>query len=119
MADIGYVESELGNLPPEYKRGIVAAFRYVLNNFAFSPTDRGRATNFQLYYKSGTTSPTVNGEFSIAHGLNSAPSVLFQVLPLSEVGTQMVPLQVSRAADDRRVYLRSSSTSAAITVAVG
>jgi hypothetical protein len=30
-----------------------------------------------------------------------------------------VPLQVSRAADDRRVYLKSSSTNAAITILVG
>ena len=119
MADIGAIETELGSFPPEIKRGLMSAFRYLLNNLSLAPLDRGRATNMQLYYISGTTSGDANTEFSIPHGLEGAPSYLIPVLPLTEVGGQLVPLQVSKAPDGRRVYLKSSSTSAAITVMVG
>jgi hypothetical protein len=119
MADIGSIEAELGSLPPDHKKALVSAFRYLLNNLSWSRLDRGRAQNAQIYYVSGTTSTAANVEFSVAHGLGSTPSYVLPVLPLDEVGAQMVPLQVSRAADDRRVYLKSSSTNAAITILVG
>ena len=119
MADIGSIEAELGSLPPDHKKALVAAFRYVLNNLSWTRQDRGRAQNAQMYYTSGTTSSNANTEFSLAHGLAAAPSYLIPVLPLDEVGAQIVPLQISKAADTKRVYLKSSSTSAAITVLVG
>ena len=119
MADIGSIEAELGGLPAEHKKGLVSAFRYLLNNISLSRLDRGRCQNAQMYYTSGTTSTTANVEFSMAHGLGGTPSYVIPVLPLDEVGAQMVPLQVSRAADDKRVYLKSSSTNAAITILVG
>lgn len=119
MADIGSVESELGALPAEHKKALVAAFRYVLNNLSWTRQDRGRAQNCQVYYTSGTTSSNANQEFSLAHGLGVVPSYVLPVLPLDEVGASMVNLQVSQAADNKRVYLKSPSTSAAITVLVG
>jgi hypothetical protein len=119
VADIGYIESELGGVPADQKRGIVSAFRYTLNAFSFAPLDKGRATNAQLYYLNVVTSSNANEEFSVAHGLDAAPSYLIPVLRLNEVGSQLVPLQVSKAPDGRRVYLKSSSTSAAISVMVG
>ena len=119
MADLSYIESELGSLPPEQKRGLVASFRYLLHNLSWARLDGGRATNAQLYYISGTTSSNANVEFSIAHGLSGAPSYLMPVLQLTDVGAQLVPLQVSKAPDAKRVYLKSSSTGAAITVMVG
>jgi|SRR5688572_22528730 len=119
MADIGYIEAELGALPPEQKKGMVAAFRYVVNMFSFAPLEKGRATNAQLYYREVVTSSVANVEFSVSHGLDAAPSYLIPVLRLNEVGSQIVPLQVSKAPDAKRVYLKSSSTSAAISVMVG
>lgn len=120
MADIGYIESELGGLAPEQKRPLVSAFRYLLGNLAFGAVEhQTRATNFQAYYLTGTTPAAAQTEFSIAHGLQSAPNVLVPVLALNQVGAQLVPLQIARAADDKRVYLKSSSTSAAIAVLVG
>lgn len=120
MADIGYIEAELGTLPTEQKRGLVSAFRYLLNNLAFGAVEhQTRATNFQAYYLTGTTPAVAQTEFSIAHGLQSAPNVLIPVLALNQIGAQLVPLQISRAADDKRVYLTSSSTSAAMAVLVG
>lgn len=119
MADIGYIKSELGGFEGTQKTGLLNAFTYLLNNLAFgSGEHQTRATNFQAYYLTSTTPSVANTEFSIAHGLQSAPSVLFPVLPLNAVGSQVVPLTVSRAADGKRVYLKSSSTSAAIAVLV-
>jgi hypothetical protein len=119
MADIGSIEAELGSLPPDHKRALVSAFRYLLNNLSWSRLDRGRAQNCQVYYTSGTTSSNADTEFSLAHGLGTTPSYLLPVLPLDEVGAQMVTVRVSRAADDKRVYLTSPSTGAAITLLVG
>ena len=119
MADIGYVESELGALPADQKRALVSAFRYVLNNLPFGAVDPGeRATNFQMYFLSSTTPSVANTEFSIAHGLGGTPNTLIPVLGLNQVGAQIVPLQVSRAADVNRIYLKSSSTSAALMLLV-
>lgn len=120
MAGIGSVESEFGSLPADQKRALVAAFRYVLRNLSFGAVEHQKpATNFQAYYLTGTTSSNANTEFSIAHGLGSAPNVLIPVMDLGAIGAQLVPLQISRAADDKRIYLKSSSTSAAMAVLVG
>lgn len=121
MADIGLIESELGGVPPDLKRALVASFRYVLGNLSFGAisTERTRATNFQAYYVSGTTPAAAHTEFSIAHGLGVVPSVLFPVVGLNHVGAQIVPLTIARAADAKRVYLTSSVANAPITVMVG
>lgn len=119
MADIGGIESEFGGIASDIKKACVAAFRYLLNNLTLGAPDEGRrAKNFQWYWFSGTTPAVANTEFSIAHGLQKVPNVILPVLPVLQVGAQMVPLQVTRAADANRVYLRSSSTSAAIVVLI-
>lgn len=118
MADIGYVESELGGLDKDTKRGLVSALRYVLNNLTLGAPDQPRAKNFQWYWFSATTSSVANTEFSIAHGLGRTPTVILPALPLNTVGAQLVNLEVSRAADASRIYLKSPSTSAAVTILV-
>jgi hypothetical protein len=119
MADISYIKSVFGSTPDAVKKAAEQAFTYLLNNLTLGGVDVGRrAKNFQWYWLQGTTSSNANAEFSIAHGLGKAPLVMLQVAPLNEVGAQVVPLTVSRAADASRVYLRSSSTSAPITLLV-
>ena len=119
MADIGAIKAELASFEGTQKSSLLNIFTYILNNLAFGAVEhQTRASNFQMYYLESTTAAST-GEFSIAHGLGSAPSVLLPVLPLNSVGAQVVPLQVTRAADDKRVYLKSSSTSAAFAVLVG
>ena len=119
MAESGYVESILGGLAADIKRSVASAFTYVLDNLRLGPFDAGtRAKNFQWYWLSGTTSSNANVEFSIAHGLGRAPYVALPVLPLNAVNTQLVTLQVTRAADASRIYLSSPSTSAAIALLV-
>ena|SRR5690348_14124556 len=119
MADIGAIKTELAAFEGQQKSGLLNAFTYLLGNWSFIASDRGKAGNNLLYYISGTTSSNANQEFSIAHGLEGTPSVLIPVLTLNEIGSMTVPLTVSRAADTKRVYLKSPSTSAAITVMVG
>lgn len=121
MADIGLIESELGGLPADLKRALMASFRYVLGNLSFGAIsdERTRATNFQAYYVSGTTPAVAQTEFSLAHNLGTTPNVLFPVAALNQVGAQIVPLTIARAADAKRIYLKSSASSAPITVMVG
>lgn len=120
MANSGYIDSLLGSLPSEMKQPISAAFEYTLGNLSLGAVEnQTRATNLQAYYLTGTTPSVAQTEFSLAHGLGFAPSVLIPVIGLEAIGQQIVPLQVSRAADETRIYLKSSSTSAAIAVLVG
>lgn len=119
MADIAYIKSVFGNAPPEVKKAAEQAFTYLLGNLTLgAPEDARRSKNFQWYWFSATTSSVAGTEFSIAHGLGRTPQVIMPVLPLNSVGARMVDLEVSRAADVNRIYLKSPSTSAPITILV-
>lgn len=117
MASKGEIEAILNTLDPEIRKPLSDAFRVVLDRFQLGQPDEGkRATNFQWYLRSSTTASVANTEFSIAHGLGVAPIAVYPALFLDQVGAQLVPLTVSRAADASRVYLKSTSTSAAFSV---
>lgn len=117
MAVSGYVESLLGPFPPEAKKALTEIFRYVLPNGRFGPiSHQAKTESFQAYYSTATTPSTANTEFSILHGMGRVPYVVVPVLPLDVVGGAVVRLQVTRAADAMRVYLRSPDTSASIAV---
>lgn len=120
MANIGYVESILGPLPAPAKQPVSQAFEYVLGNLSFGAVEhQTRATNFQAYWLTSTTSPTANQEVSIAHGLGRAPSFAIPVLALNQVNSQTPVLSIPRAADASRVYFSSASTSVVFNVLVG
>lgn len=114
MADLGSVESELGSLPREHKKAFMSVLRYVLKNLTFGSPDERAAKNFKMAWLSATTSSVANTEFSVAHGMDGTPMFVMPALPLNEVGAKIVPLEVSRVADAKRIYLKSSSTSASI-----
>ena len=119
MADSSYIKSLFGATPESVKKAADQAFTYLLGNLKLGPLDvNRRSLNFQWYWLQGTTASAANTEFSVAHGLGRIPSVILPVLPLDQVGGQIVPLQVSRAADVNRLYLKSTSTSAAFTILV-
>lgn len=119
MADIGYIEAELGGEEPARKKGLMNAFRYLLGNLTLgAPEHAKRSKNFQWYWFEATTSSVANQEFSVSHGLGRVPTVLLPVLPLGTVGARTVNLEVSRAADANRFYLKSASTSAPVVVLV-
>ena len=110
MASKGYVQSLLNTLPPDIKNVLIPAFDYLAENWRLGDADR--ASNAQLYKINSTTATVAGTAFSIVHGLGAAPSKLIPVLDLNAVGSQLVPLTVSRAPDARRVYLTSTSTNA-------
>jgi len=108
-----------GGVPADLRLVFQRIAEYFFNNLRIGvPEDANRSENFQAYFFSGTTPSTANTEFSITHGLNSTPYLLIPVLNVQNVNEQLVPLKVTRAADASRVYLQSSSTSAAIRVLI-
>ncbi len=119
MADIGYVRSLLSGVEDRTLQSVlVQVFEHVLDNMRHGPVaHQTRAENFQAYYLNSTTA-TSTGEFNVAHGLGYAPQTLIQVLDLTQPGARQIPLEVSRAADGVRVYLKSTSTSAPFSVMV-
>jgi hypothetical protein len=113
MSVKGYIDTLLNALDVNLRYPIRSAFYYEHDNWKIG--SGVRAENAQWYIKTGITSSVANTEFSFAHGLGSAPKWLIPVLDLQSVNSQIVPLQVSRAADASRVYLKSTSTSAGFT----
>ncbi len=121
MADLGLVRQKLNGIPPELRPTFTEIFTDVLTNLRFGhPTGDARdpALNFGAGFFAGTTAAVANTEFSIAHNFGRVPYLLVPVLPLDQIGSQLVPLRVTKAADARRVYLSSSVQNAAFTVYV-
>lgn len=122
MANSSYLKSLVGSTPADIKAALGRCWEYLCDgSLRFGPVDsnRPRTENFAGIYVSGTTHATANTEFSLVHGLGTAPQVIVPVLDLNTLGSQLVPLAVStRAADATRLYLTSSSTGAAVTLYV-
>jgi len=110
MATKAYVEQLVNALPVELRYPLRSAFWYLMDNWRIGAGTR--AENAQWYPVTSTTASVANQEFTIAHGLGAAPKWLIPLVDVTAVGASLVPLQVSRAADSERVYLKSSSTSA-------
>lgn len=116
MAVISYVTTLLGGIDSELKRVLIPCFRYVLDNWRLG--DAPRAQNAQLYKIETTTHAVSGSEFAVAHGLDGIPHWIVPVLNAHNVGDQLVPLTVTRAADGQRLYLSSTVASAPITIYV-
>lgn len=116
MAVKGYVDQLLNGISQELRYPLQQAFHYVMDGWRLGTG--AKAENALWYRVHGTTAATANTEFAIVHGLSQAPSQLLPILDLTQIGSQVVPLVVSRAPDAERLYLKSSSTSAAITLMV-
>lgn len=121
MANIGDIRGLLGGIPdPTTRRILVEAFELVMGKGGLTfgdPDHQRRATNFRATYQAVTTA-TSTGEFSLVHGMESAPTVAIPVLDVGQPGAQLVSLQVTRAADSKRIYLTSPSTGARVTLLV-
>lgn len=112
MADVGYVRSQLGGIQDATtKRILTNIFEHVLGNIRIGvPEHQTRAENLQAYFEESTT-PASTGEFTFAHGLAAAPKLAIPVLDLNQPGAQLVPLEVTRSADSKRLYLKTSAGS--------
>ena len=119
MADRGYVRANLGAFEGAQKVGLQTIFDYLLKNWRVGlPGHQKAAENLAWVQVDGVTSSVANTEVAIVHGLGAAPRVAFPCVDLGTVGAQMVPLTVTRASDASRIYVSSSSTSAAFTLFV-
>lgn len=110
MASKGYIASILNQLPSDQKKALQPAFEHVLDDFVLGSATK--AANFRWVQLESTTHATADTEFSIQHGLGVVPSWIIPALRLDQVNSQIVPLTVSRAPDETRIYLTSPSTSA-------
>ncbi len=123
MADLGLVESYIRALPLDQRTTWFGIFREILKNLRFGHPDANGSsaqalTNFGGAFLMTTTPSVGNTEFSVAHGLGRTPYGLIQFLPLDVVGAKTVLLENTRAADDKRIYLKTATTDAPITLIV-
>lgn len=119
MASAPYVNALLRSLPQDTRLPLGQVFEYVLANLRLGRCAVGhRAENLQMYAIRGVTHATPNTEFSIAHGLGTAPYLALPFLPLDTVNASIVPLTVTKPADGTRVYLSSPIAGANITILV-
>lgn len=82
-------------------------FQYLVPNTKFGPVEhQEKSESFQAYYLTSTTAGST-GEFSILHGMGRTPYMAVPVLALNQAGATVPRLEVSRVADDQRVYLKS------------
>ena len=116
MASKGYIAAILNQLEANIKKALQPAFDHVLDDFIIGSATK--AANFRWVKVSSTTHADANTEFSIAHGLGTTPTWIVPVLRLDQVNTQLVPITVSRAPDEQRIYLKSASTGVPFTALV-
>jgi hypothetical protein len=114
MANKGNIDRLINALPADLRYPLQSAFYDVLDNFRWGTSPKSE--NGRWFRFTSTSAATANTEFTVAHGLNAAPTQLIQLLDLSLVNSQLIPLSVSRAADSQRIYLKSPSTSAVFTL---
>lgn len=111
MADIGLLRQKAKAIPDPTTRSLMVEIVEELNRLAFGgvDTDNPKATNFALYHQAATTGGSTS-EFSLAHGMDRTPHLAILTLDLTQPGATLVPLEVGKAADGRRIYLKSTST---------
>lgn len=121
MSDFGAIASEINSLPAELRPVLLRIFQSVVKDGRFGHPKGAQpdpCQNFGAGFFHGTTASVADTEFSITHGFGRTPYLVIPVLPLDTVGARIVPLTVTRAADDKRVYLSSSAESAPVTLYV-
>lgn len=119
MADLGFVLSEVKSLPEAERPTFTRIFTNILKEMRFGhPVGEqpDACVNFGGGFFHGTTPATPGDEFSITHGFGRVPYLAIPLLLLDTVGSSVVPLTVSRAADDKRVYFTATIASAPISV---
>lgn len=113
MASLAFIESTLNRLRAEDRPALKEAFKEAVTTLRFGRATSGEAAeNFAGSFLEGETHSVAGTEFSIAHGRDGAPYLAVPVLDLQAVGARIVPLEVTKAADNRRVYLKSTVASA-------
>ena len=111
MASIGYIKTLLNTISDATLRNaLTLCFEEALGQSRIGDNDK--AQNFAWFQTESTTHATANTEFSVLHGMEGPPNRFIPSLRLDVAGAQLVPLVVTRVADGRRAYFKSSSTGA-------
>ena len=110
---MGLIESQLNGLTDVTMRRILKnCFEEALSQSRIGDDDK--AQNFAWFQVQFTTHATANTEFSVVHGMEVPPNRFIPSVRMDVINSQMVPLVVSRAPDNKRAYFKSSSTSAVV-----
>lgn len=108
MAALGGLEPIVGGLEASTRKVMVELLRAMVPFLRFGPLDTAKAENFNGFNVSSTTASST-GEFTVEHGMGRTPFRAMPAMNLSQVGSGLVPLEVTRAADSRRLYLKTES----------
>lgn len=108
MAAEGGLITLIGGLEDRTKKALTELIRAGFGLLRFGPLETAKAENF-LGYKLTSTTASSTGEFSVLHNMGTRPYLLMPVVDLSVIGAGVVPLEVTRAADTRRIYLKTSA----------
>lgn len=115
MADFATVQTYLNGLEDKVKTILNVVLEYVLKDIRFGRAVSGEPSkNFGGGFFSAVTPSVANQEFTVPHTFGRKPYLCMPVLPLDQVGAKIVRLEVARAADASRIYLKSPETSATI-----
>lgn len=119
MADLGAIEGEIKSLPIEMRATMLRIFRLLVKDVRLGHPKGEQpdpALNMGGGFFHGTTPATPGDEFTIAHGFGRVPYLAVPILRLDAIGVSTVPLTVSRAADDKRVYFTSTVASTPVSL---
>lgn len=117
MASSSYAKSLIGGLNADIRAAFARVFEFVLDGgIRFGAVDaNSRAENLGGVFLSSTTAASTGAEWSVQHGLGSAPRFVMQVMRPSVVNSRVIPdLQISRAADANRLYFKSATSTGAV-----
>ena len=107
MAALGGLEALIGSLPADTKRVMTELLRAMVPYLRFGPVEhQDKAENFAGVTLVSTTASDT-GEFSVLHGLGTAPFRLMPSLDLNSSGMELINVRCSRPADASRIYLKA------------
>lgn len=110
MASVGGLLQIFGGLEANVKKALTEFVNAAMPNLRIGPIDTAKAENFAAFKLTSTTAASTE-EFSIEHGIGRAPYLALPVMDLSAIGSRLVPLTVTRAADARRMYFKTEAGS--------
>jgi hypothetical protein len=121
MADLGSAEADINGFPANLRTVLKRILTPLFKDLRFGHP-RGEQPdplqNFGGGFFHAVTPADVDTEFTIQHGFGRVPYLAIPCLMLDAPGVELPPLRVTRAADDRRIYLSSSVAGATFSLIV-
>lgn len=121
VADLALIIANINALPVDVRAPMLRIFTEVLSDLRFGHPKGAQPDpmkNFGGGFFHATTPASPGTEFTLPHGFGRAPYLATPVLLLDAVGSSDGIFAVSRAADDKRIYLTSTVASKAVSFLV-